>query len=146
MSDEPVHYVLGPAPRLGGVLLAAHGLAAAAVLWTPALAPALRVAVAALIGASLAGCWRTYVARAAPRAVRALSFDAVRGWRVHPRRGEAVDARPLAGSLVHPLVCVLVLRDVDGRRHAVVVLEEMLGATAYRRLRARLRARRGPSA
>ena len=117
--------------------LLVHAAAALSVIACTELEPALRASLAVLVAASLRGCWRSHVARSADRAVCALAWDS-RGWQVQLASGERVAVTPCAASLVHPLLTVLALRDRTGRRHAAIVLEEMLDADGYRRLRALL--------
>ena len=137
MGQRAAHYALGHSPRLALATLLVHAAASVSVLACTALDPALRAALAALVAASLRGCWRIHVARSADRAVRAIAWDR-RGWWVLLAGGERARVTPCAASLVHPLVTVVALRDRTGSRHAAIVLEEMLGPDRYRRLRALL--------
>ena len=134
------HFALRPSPRLAAAGLLAHVAAALAVLGCEVADPVLRMALALLLAVSLRGCWRAHVARSDARAVCALAHDR-RGWQIQLRTGERLPVTPCPGSLVHPLLTVLSLRDRSGRRHAAIVLEEMLDPSAYRRLRALLRER-----
>lgn len=129
---------VAPSARLSTLLIAAHVVAAAALIALPLswflIAPALLpVAWSARHSVRLHGSRRA--ARAVVRMARASDGT----WTLTCRDGRTHNAALQAGSFVHPLLLVLNFRTERQRSVAVVMLTAGSASDDVRRLRASLR-------
>jgi hypothetical protein len=143
IARMPLRVTLRASRRLGAVLVGLHAGAAATVLVADALPLEVRVALAAAAVLSLRGAWRAHASRAAPGAVVCIAHDDLGGWRVEYRDGRRCRVMPVATTLVHPALTLLVLRPLGAGRSArrihVTIAPDALRAQDFRRLRGRLR-------
>lgn len=126
---------LGRSRCLPRVLLALHvaSMALVALYWPFTLASA---AWLALVGAH--GAWQWRRLHRATHWVRQLAIDARGAWRLVHGDGRRLDLRLTHAPLVLPWLVALEFRAADGRRHALLLLPDMLDADDFRRLRVRL--------
>lgn len=134
----PLRLELGASRRMGGWLLAGHGLAALMLPLTP-LSLSITFLLAAVILASLAGYWRRHASRMAPACIRSLVWEADGLCRLHLRDGTRCRTTLYRQAFVQPWLVILHLRGPGRRQRHLVVLPDMLDTTSFRRLRVRLR-------
>lgn len=146
-SAAPLQVDVRYSPWLAGLTLFVHG-GALAILLPLALSLLAKAVLVGAITASLAYILNTHALLRHERAVLRLIWGSDDDWTLHTARGEAVAARLLPGSYVHPLLVVLNFEidaaDMKGRmpsrahRRSVVLAPDSSDAVTLRRLRARL--------
>ncbi|MDX1251937.1 MAG: hypothetical protein IDH49_06745 [Gammaproteobacteria bacterium] len=146
-SATPLQVDVRYSPWLAGLTLFVHG-GALAILLPLAFSLWAKAVLAGVITASLAYILNTHALLRHERAVLRLIWGSDDDWTLHTARGEAVVARLLPGSYVHPLLVVLNFEinvsDINGRipsrarRRSVVLAPDSSDAATLRRLRARL--------
>lgn len=146
-SAAPLQIDVRYSPWLAGLTLFVHG-GALAMLLPLGFSPWAKAVLAGVIAASLVYTLNTHALLRHERAVLRLIWGSDDDWTLHTARGEAVAARLLPGSYVHPLLVVLNFEvkaaDVKGRlpsgvrRRSVVLAPDSSDAVTLRRLRARL--------
>jgi len=135
--DRPLYIELGYSSLLTGVSAAIHAVAVAGCLvatldWT------VRLALIVLAGAHLVYFLRRQVLATAAGAIRAISWDLERGWRVFSVPGGWQAAQPRAPVFVTPNLVVVRFRAALDRRCSAVIVADRLRAEDFRRLRVRL--------
>lgn len=146
-SAAPLQVDVRHSPWLAGLTLFVHG-GALVILLPLALSLWAKAVLAGAITASLVYILNTHALLRHERAVLRLIWGSDDDWTLHTARGEAVAARLLPGSYVHPLLVVLNFEidaaDMKGRlpsrahRRSVVLAPDSSDAVTLRRLRARL--------
>ena len=135
--DQPLLAELRPSRLLLFAYGLVYSLAALAWLWVP-LSWWGHMLLIGLLGGHFVFLYRLHVQPLLRCAVQALSWDAVRGWRLRSGKGEWCPAQLLTPAFVsHRLVAV---RFRVGRfsRRSVVVVADRLEENEFRRLRVRL--------
>jgi hypothetical protein len=127
-------------PRLR---IAAHGVAAAAILVAHVPSPA-RSVLLLVVAVHCAISWRVRE-RIPCGMLRALCWDARAGWTVVTADRGAVSARLHTVTCAEPWGLAFSLEDATAQRHDVVWLSDQLDADDARRLRVHLRAKRDSS-
>lgn len=121
-------------------LLGAAALASLALLALLPLPGALRVALAAAIGALAIEALRRVAHHRGPRGVRALAIHGAGEIAVETHDGRRHAGRLRDGSFVAPWLTIVRWRPVGARfDRTVLILPDMVDAEAFRRLRVRLR-------
>lgn len=124
----------GPSRLLTVYVLTLHGLALGGIALLPVLSPGWRGMLMLILLARLLWAWRQLQQ---PRWVRII-WGSDNQWRLFGRDGqEVLSVEPPAGHVWRALV-LLWLTDVDGNRHGLLLLPDMLAPAQFRRLRVRL--------
>lgn len=127
--------------RLAALLFLVHA-GALTLMFTLPLAPAIMLLLAGAISVSLV--WSLGAALLKRRAIVELIWDAMGEWTLRDAAGGELQARLVPGAYVHPQLVILSFVPVGqrrrwhGRRHTVILLNDMLDAGSLRRLRVRL--------
>jgi hypothetical protein len=135
--DQPLLAELQPSRTLLLVFAAVYALAAVVWLWVP-LSWWGRLALFALLGGHFVFLYRLHVKPLLRCAVQALSWDAVRGWRLCCRGGEWCPAQLLTPAFVSYRLVAVRFRVGRFRTRSVVVVADRLDKNDFRRLRVRL--------
>jgi len=124
---------LGPSRLLLQAGLALYLAAAVLCLWSP-----LPGALAALLVLHFCFVYCLHVRRCLPFAVRAVSWDAVRGWRIRSARGQWLAVSPVPPVFVSYRLVAVRLRCGRFRRRSLLVVAGSCPVDDFRRLRVRL--------
>ena len=135
--DQPLLVELKPSRRLLLALAALYALTAWVWLWVPLPWPG-RVALFAVLGAHFVFVYRLHVRPLLRCAVQALSWDAVRGWRLRCPGGEWCPAQLLTPAFVGYRLVAVRFRVGRFSTRTIVVVSDRLGENDFRRLRVRL--------
>ena len=137
-------FLLGTSGTLEGILAGLH-LGAGACLGCADVPVGLTAGGLCLLAAHLVASVRAHARRSAANAVVELIRGDHSRWRVVTRAGRVVEGEVLAGSLVHPFLVLLGIRDSSGARIRVIVPPNALAPEQFRRLRVALREVGGPT-
>lgn len=138
-TDSPLVLAPRPSRRMWWLLFGLHAGALVSVVPLHERSPLLVVALALLVDLSLVYHWLRW----RWPAVRVLVLEADGGWRLNDAAGRVSAARLLDSSVVLPALAILHFECEDGRRSECVLLGDSLEVDRLRRLRVRLRTRRG---
>jgi hypothetical protein len=131
--DRPLRVELRASGRL---LLASLGLYLAAALacwWAPLPAALLVVPVVHFVY-----LYCSHIRPCVARAICALSWDPVRGWRIRQARGDWLDAEPVLPVLVTRRLVAVRFRTGHCGYRTLLVVAQCCAADDFRRLRVRL--------
>lgn len=131
--DRPLRVELGASGLLLSWALALYLGAALLCLWAP-LPGVLLLA----LGAHFAYLYCLHVRRCLPFAVRAVSWDAARGWRLRQARGDWLAVTPLVPLFVSYRLVAVRFRCGRCSRRSLLVAAHSCPADDFRRLRVRL--------
>ena len=142
MSSEksalPLNLKIRPSKQLAIFLLLSHG-GAMAVLYALTLTPWVQWSLALMVIAYLVYNMRTHALLSAPSAIVEAVWSARGDWTLLNINGEALEARLLPNSYVHPLLVLLNFQFLDMNRvRSLVLPADSLDQQTYRKLRVRL--------
>jgi len=135
--DQPLLAELQPSPALFLAFASVYALVAVVWLWVP-LSWWARLALFALLGGHFVFLYRLHVKPMLCCAVQALSWDAVRGWRLRCRGGGWCPAQLLTPAFVSYRLVAVRFRVGRFSTRSVVVVADRLDGDDFRRLRVRL--------
>jgi hypothetical protein len=135
--DQPLLAELQPSRILLLALVSVYALTALVWLWVPLSWPA-RLALLSALGGHFVFLYRLHVKPLLRRAVQALRWDAVRGWRLRCHGGEWCPAQLLTPALVSYRLVAVRFRVGRFSTRSVVVVADRLDENDFRRLRVRL--------
>ena len=135
--DQPLLVELKPSRWLLLTLAAVYALVALVWSWVPLSWPG-RLLLLALLGAHFVFLYRLHVRPLLHCAVKALSWDAARGWRLRCHGGEWCPAQLLTPALVAYRLVAVRFRVGRFSTRSLVVVADRLGEDDFRRLRVRL--------
>ncbi|MBP7712474.1 MAG: hypothetical protein KA217_08435 [Gammaproteobacteria bacterium] len=136
--DDPLHLTLRASRGLALFLVALHGGAAACV-GLASLPSGVRWAGLLALAANLGRHLRRHALRRGAGAVLGITAGSSGDWTLVLANGRGLTARLLPGSLAHPWLVVLHLREGTGRRRwSVPVAPDAVDEDTHRRLRIRL--------
>ena len=136
--DDPLHLPLRASRGLALFLVALHGVAAACVCLA-SLPGGVRWAGLLVLAVNLGRHLRRHVLRRGSRAVVGVAAGSAGDWTLALADGRRVTVDQLPGSLAHPWLVVLHLRErTGGRRWSLPIAPDALDADTHRRLRVRL--------
>jgi len=135
--DQPLLAELQASRLLLLALGAIYALAALVCLWVPLSWPG-RLLLFAVLGGHFVLLYRLHVKPLLRCAVQALSWDAVRGWRLHCHGGEWCPAQLLTPAFVSCRLVAVRFRVGRFSTRTVVVVADRLDENDFRRLRVRL--------
>ncbi|MFC1747276.1 protein YgfX [Pseudomonadota bacterium] len=109
-------------------------------LWLYEIPLLLRLAVFAAVVTALVIHLRRYLFRTCKRAVKGLVWKTGGEWLLETNSGETVAAKLLGSSFVSPWLIVLNFKpEQGGRMWPVVIMQDHVDSTSFRRLSAKLR-------
>jgi len=143
-SGAAGEYPIGPSWQLAAILTAGHGVVALIILFTD-FALAARLAILAVLFASLIFELRTTALRLGANAVIAVRISAADIFSAQTRRHGWCECEVLGSTYVTAALTVLNLRMTGARRvRSVVLMRDSIAADDFRRLRLWLRWRLPP--
>ena len=128
--DRPLRVELRASRHLLLVSLGLYLAAALACWWAPASAALLAVLVV-----HFAYLYCSHIHPCLPTAIRALSWDAVRGWRIRQARGDWLGAEPVLPVFVTRRLVVVRFRTGRCGYRTLLVVAQRCAADDFRRLR-----------
>ena len=135
--DQALLVELQPSRIVLLVLAAVYALAALVWLWVPIDWPA-RLTLFSLLGGHFVFLYRLHVKPLLRFAVKALSWDAVRGWQLRCHGGEWLPARLLTPAFLSYRLVAVRFRVGRISTRTVVVVADRMDENLFRRLRVRL--------
>jgi hypothetical protein len=135
--DQPLLAELKPSRILLLALGAVYTLAALVWLWVP-FSWLGRLALLGLLGGHFVFLYCLHAKPLLRRAVLALGWDAVRGWRIRCPGGEWLPAQLLTPALVSYRLVAVRFRVSRFSTRTVIVVADRLEENDFRRLRVRL--------
>ena len=135
--DQPLLVELQASRILLLALGAVYALTVLVWLWVPLSWPG-RLALFGVLGGHFVFLYRLHVKPLLRRAVQALRWDAVRGWRLRCHGGEWLPAKLLTPALVSYRLVAVRFRVGRFSTRTVVVVADRLAENDFRRLRVRL--------
>ncbi|WP_093067826.1 protein YgfX [Thiothrix caldifontis] len=139
MDNQPPLYLQpGASRRLAVFILASHLLTAVVVGLMPALPWWGKGFLLVLIVMSLRYYWRLHISRVAPNAVQEVRFYQVDNALVRTASA-GFFARLDDSSFLHPWVCVLNWRTLNGKLYSLIVMSDSVPPDVLRQLRVRVK-------
>ena len=126
--------------RIAGAFIVLGGGATLALLLAIALPPLAKCALVAWVGVAMLDSYRTVAVRSGGRGVREMGLGRARAIEIVDAAGRIRCGEVRDGSFVAPWLTVIRWRPAGARfDRTIVVLPDMLGRDAFRRLRVLLR-------
>jgi signal transduction histidine kinase len=131
--DQPLVIELAPSRQLLLACLALYLSAALLCLWAR-----LSFALQVLLALHFCYVYCIHIGMCLPMAIRAVSWDAVRGWRIRQARGDWLPAEPMLPVFVSYRLVALRFRCGRLCYRSLLVMAQRCAADDFRRLRVRL--------